>query len=91
MHPFFLPRFVALATFKMPETGYTKTVGYDKILTTEPECAGKQKNSGAPVIGGADRATGIWVVRPSGPWLPLLLTAGAGLAAVAGLWKTRKK
>ena len=45
----------------------------------------------APVIGGADRATGIWVVRPSGPWLPLLLTAGAGLAAVAGLWKTRKK
>ena len=23
--------------------------------------------------------------------LPLLLTAGAGLAAVAGLWKTRKK
>ena len=47
--------------------------------------------SGAPVIGGADRATGIWVVRPSGPWLPLLLTAGAGLAAVAGLWKTRKK
>lgn len=47
--------------------------------------------SGAPVIGGADRATGIWVVRPSGPWLPLLLPAGAGLAAVAGLWKTRKK
>jgi hypothetical protein len=36
MHPF-LPRFVALATFKMPETGYTKTVGYDKILTTDPE------------------------------------------------------
>ena len=53
--------------------------------------AGAQLLSGAPVIGGADRATGIWVVRPSGPWLPLLLTAGAGLAAVAGLWKTRKK
>ena len=33
----FLPRFVALATFKMPETGYTKTVGHDKILTTDPE------------------------------------------------------
>jgi hypothetical protein len=32
-----LPRFVALATFKMPETGYTKTVGHDKILTTDPE------------------------------------------------------
>ena len=53
--------------------------------------AAAQLLSGAPVIGGADRATGIWVVRPSGPWLPLLLTAGAGLAAVAGLWKTRKK
>lgn len=54
--PLFLPRFVALATFKMPETGYTKTVGYDKILTTEPECAGKQKNSGTPQQEDARRA-----------------------------------
>ena len=52
----FLPRFVALATFKMPETGYTKTVGYDKILTTEPECAGKQKDSGTPQQEDARRA-----------------------------------
>jgi hypothetical protein len=56
MHPFFLPRFVALATFKMPETGYTKTVGYDKILTTEPECAGKQKDSGTTQQEDARRA-----------------------------------
>lgn len=51
-----MPRFVALATFKMPETGYTKTVGYDKILTTEPECAGKQKDSGTPQQEDARRA-----------------------------------
>ena len=31
-------------------------------------------------------------MEPFSSWiLPLLLTAGAGLAAVAGLWKTRKK
>jgi len=51
-----LPRFVALATFKMPETGYTKTVGYDKILTTDPERAGKQKDSGTPQQEDARRA-----------------------------------
>lgn len=27
----------------MPETGYTRTVGYDKILTTELDCAGTAK------------------------------------------------
>ncbi len=43
------------------------------------------------MIGGADGPTSVYVSWFSGGWAAVLLPAAAGLAAVAGLWYTRRR
>lgn len=48
-------------------------------------------NSSTPIIGGADVATQMYVAGSGSHWTGLIITILAGIAAVAGIYHTRRK